>query len=78
MHEVFIVAAVRTPTGSFGGSLQSLSAAALGAKVVGFALNKAKVAQVDHVYFGNALQANNGQNVARQVAILAGLTSIRL
>lgn len=72
-EEVFIVSAVRTPIGSFGGNLASLSAVDLGATVVREALLRISCKKVDELYFGNVLQAGNGQNVARQVAIKAGL-----
>lgn len=69
MEKVVFVAAKRTPIGKLGGSLASLSAVQLGA------LTQAAVAkdQVDEVFFGNALQAGNGQNPARQAGIKAGL-----
>lgn len=75
MKEVVIVSAVRTPIGAFGGSLKDVSAVALGATVVAAALDRAGVQpeQVDEVIMGNVLGAGLGQNVARQVAITAGL-----
>lgn len=75
MREVVIVSAVRTPIGNFGGSLKDVSAVALGATVVAAALDRAGVQpdQVDEVIMGNVLGAGLGQNVARQVAIAAGL-----
>jgi acetyl-CoA C-acetyltransferase len=75
MKEVYIVAAVRTPIGSFGGSLASLSAPALGAIAIKGALQKAGLdpAEVQEVIMGNVLTANIGQAPARQAAVLAGL-----
>lgn len=75
MKKVVIASAVRTPLGSFGGALKSVSAVDLGSLVVKEALNRAKVdgAQVDELVFGNVLQAGLGQNVARQVSVAAGL-----
>ena len=75
MKEVYIVSAVRTPIGSFGGSLASISATALGATVIKGALKKAGVAarEVQEVYMGNVLSANLGQAPARQAAIGAGI-----
>ncbi len=74
-NEVVIVSAVRTAIGSFGGSLQSVSAPDLGAVVIKGALEKAGVDSrlVDEVIMGNVLQAGVGQNPARQAAIKAGL-----
>lgn len=73
--EVVIVSAVRTPIGSFLGSLKDISAVALGATVIKEALLRANIApeQVDEVIMGNVLQAGLGQNTARQAAIQAGL-----
>ena len=75
MKEVVIVSACRTPIGSFGGSLKSVSAADLGAVAVKEAVSRAGIApeMVDEVVYGNVLQAGLGQNVARQVSIKAGL-----
>lgn len=75
MREVVIVSAVRTPIGAFGGSLKDVSAVALGATVVAAALDRAGIHpdQVDEVIMGNVLGAGLGQNIARQVAITAGL-----
>lgn len=75
MKRVFIVAAVRTPMGSFNGKLSGISAPKLGAIAIKGALEKAGVQpdQVDEVYFGNVLQAGLGQAPARQAAIFAGL-----
>ena len=75
MKEVYIISAVRTPIGSFGGSLKSLSATQLGAIAIKGALEKAGVspALVQDVLMGAVLQANLGQAPARQAAKLAGL-----
>jgi acetyl-CoA C-acetyltransferase len=73
--EVYIVAAVRTPIGSFLGSLSSVSATKLGAIAIKGAIQKAGIdpALVDEVFMGNVLQANLGQAPARQAALGAGL-----
>src|ERR1017187_24842 len=73
--EVFIVSAVRTPIGSFGGSLKDIPATKLGAIVIKAAVEKAGInpAAVKEVYMGCVLQANLGQAPARQAAIFAGL-----
>ncbi|NEX18515.1 MAG: acetyl-CoA C-acyltransferase [Halochromatium sp.] len=74
-ENVVIVAAVRTPVGSFGGSLSSLPATALGATVVKALLDKTGLdpEQVDEVILGQVLAAGVGQNPARQTTINAGL-----
>ncbi len=73
--EVVIVSAVRTAIGSFGGSLQNVSATTLGGTVIKEALSKAGVSanEVDEVIMGNVLQAGLGQNPARQATLAAGL-----
>src|SRR5882757_1366466 len=73
--EVVIISAVRTPMGSFGGSLKDFSAVQLGAIAIKAALEKAGLApaQVQDVLMGCVLQANLGQAPARQAAKLAGL-----
>ena len=75
MREVVIVSAVRTPIGSFGGSLKDVPAVDLGAIAAKEALNRANVKpeMVDEVIFGNVLQAGIGQNLARQVSIAIGV-----
>lgn len=75
MKEVYIVSAVRTPIGSFGGSLKDIPATKLGATVIKSAIEKAgiKPGQVDEVLMGCVLQANLGQAPARQAAKYAGL-----
>lgn len=74
-NEVVIVSAVRTPIGSFLGSLTNVAATQLGAIVIKGALEKAGVnpEQVDDVIMGNVLQAGLGQNPARQAALAAGV-----
>lgn len=76
MKEVFIVSAVRTPIGSFMGSLSSVPATQLGAIAVKAALEKIRLdpKEVQEIYMGNVLQAGEGQAPARQVAMAAGLS----
>ncbi len=73
--ETVIVSAVRTPVGSFQGSLASLTAPQLGAIVIKEAIKRAGLDkdQIDEVVMGNVLTAGVGQNPARQATILAGL-----
>lgn len=75
MRDAVIVSAVRTAVGSFGGSLKNISAAQLGAIVIKEAVQRAGIspADVDEVYMGNVVQAGQGQNVARQAAVNAGI-----
>jgi acetyl-CoA C-acetyltransferase len=75
MKEVYIISAVRTPMGSFGGSLKSFSATQLGAVAIKGALEKAGVKPelVNDVLMGSVIQANLGQAPARQAAKFAGL-----
>jgi len=75
MKEVYIVSAVRTPIGSFGGALSSVKATQLGAIAVKGAVEKAGIQpnQVQEVFMGCVLQANLGQAPARQAAMFAGL-----
>ncbi len=75
MKEVVIVAAVRTPIGSFGGTLSVFSASQLGGFAIKGAVEKAgiKPEQVQEVYMGNVLSANLGQAPATQAAKCAGL-----
>lgn len=77
MKEVFIVSAVRTPMGSFMGSLSTVPATQLGATAVKGALDKIGLDpnQVQEIYMGNVLQAGEGQAPARQVALGAGLSN---
>ena len=75
MKEVYVVNCCRTAVGSFGGSLKDIAAADLGAVVVKEALSRAglKAEQVDELMFGSILTTAQGQNVARQVGVKAGL-----
>lgn len=75
MKEVVIVSAVRTPIGSWGGSLKDFSATQLGAIAIKGALDRIKldVKEVDDVLMGSVMQANLGQAPARQAAKFAGL-----
>lgn len=75
MREVYIIAAVRTPIGSFGGSLKGFTATQLGAIAIKGAIEKAGIAPalVNDVLMGAVLQANMGQAPARQAAKFAGL-----
>ena len=76
MKEVVIVSAVRTPMGSFGGSLSTVSATQLGATAIKGALEKINLNpnEIEEVYMGNVLQANLGQAPAKQAAIFAGIS----
>ena len=76
MQEVYILSAVRTPIGRFGGVLSSLSATQLGAKAIAAAVARAGIKndEVEEVLMGAVLQANMGQAPARQAAMLAGLS----
>jgi acetyl-CoA C-acetyltransferase len=75
MKEVYIISAVRTPMGSFGGALKDFSATKLGAIAIKGALEKAgvKPEQINDVLMGCVMQANLGQAPARQAAKFAGL-----
>lgn len=75
MKEVYIISAVRTPMGSFGGALKPLSATQLGAIAIRGAVEKAgiKPSEVNEVLMGCVMQANTGQAPARQAAKFAGL-----
>lgn len=78
MKEVYIVAAVRTPIGSFGGSLALFTATQLGGFAIKAAVEKAglKPADIQEVLMGNVLSANLGQAPATQAAKLAGLPDV--
>ena len=73
--EVYIISAVRTPIGSFGGTLKDVPATRLGAIAIKSAVERAGIQPTDvqEVYMGCVLQANLGQAPARQAAIFAGL-----
>ena len=75
MPDVYILSAVRTPIGKFGGSLASLSAADMGVVVAQAAMQRAGVRpdQVEETIFGNARQAGGGPNPARQISIRSGV-----
>ena len=75
MKEVYIISAVRTPIGSFGGSLKGFSATQLGGFAIKGALEKAgiKPELVNDVLMGSVIQANLGQAPARQASKFAGL-----
>lgn len=78
MEEALIISAVRTPIGSFGGSLAGFSAPQLGAFAIKEAVEKAslKPESIQEVYMGNVLSANLGQAPATQAARFAGLPDI--
>ncbi|MEN0004203.1 MAG: thiolase family protein [Bacteroidota bacterium] len=75
MNDVFIVSAVRTPMGSFGGMFAGISATQLGSTAIKGALEKAGVpaSEVEEVFMGNVVSANLGQAPARQAALGAGI-----
>ena len=75
LNEVYILSAVRTPIGKFGGSLASLTAADMGVVATKSALERAGVEpqQVEETIFGNARQAGGGPNPARQISIRSGI-----
>ena len=75
MGDVVIVSAVRTAIGSFGGALKELSAVDIGKIAAEEAIKRAGIdpSMIDEVVIGNVLSAGQGQNIARQVAIQAGI-----
>jgi acetyl-CoA C-acetyltransferase len=75
MQEVYIVAAVRTPIGKFGGSLASMTAADMGVVAAQAAVERAGVRpeQIEETIFGNARQAGGGPNPARQISFRSGI-----
>ena len=75
MTKVYIVSACRSAIGTYGGSLKEIPAAELGATVATAAMSRAKVepALIDEVFFGCVLHTGIGQNIARQVALKAGV-----
>ncbi|HFL2425792.1 TPA: acetyl-CoA C-acetyltransferase [Clostridioides difficile] len=75
MKDVVIVSAVRTPIGSFGGVFKNTSAVQLGTIAVKEAIARVRLnlSEIDEVIIGNVLQTGLGQNVARQIAINAGI-----
>ena len=74
-QDIYLIAALRTPIGKFGGALASLTAPQLGVASAKATLERSGIdpANIDEVIFGNARQAGVGPNVARQVAIKSGL-----
>ncbi|MCI1985973.1 MAG: acetyl-CoA C-acyltransferase [Lactobacillus sp.] len=75
MEEVVIISAQRTPIGKFGGALSTMNAVALGEHAANAAIHAAGISPelIDQAIFGNVLQANSGQNVARQIALGVGM-----
>src|SRR5208337_3918692 len=75
MPDVYILSAVRTPIGKFGGSLASMTAADMGVVAAKAAIERAGVRseQVEESIFGNARQAGGGPNVARQISMRSGV-----
>lgn len=75
MAEVVIVSAARTPIGTLNGSLSSVTAVELGTIAAKAAIRRSGISASDigQSIFGNVLQANNGQNIARQIALCAGM-----
>jgi acetyl-CoA C-acetyltransferase len=75
MHQVYILSAVRTPIGKFGGALASQTAADMGVVAAKAAIDHAHVRpdQIEETIFGNARQAGGGPNVARQISIRSGI-----
>ena len=75
MQDVYILSAVRTPIGRFGGSLASMTAADMGVVAAKAAIERARVhpKQVEETIFGNARQAGGGPNPARQISIRSGV-----
>ena len=75
MRDVYVISSCRTAVGTFGGSLRDVSAADLGATVIAEALKRGNVKGewLDEVMFGNVLSAAQGQNVARQCMVKAGV-----
>lgn len=75
MEKIVIASAARTPVGSFGGAFKSTSAVELGIIAAKEAMKRANVKpeMIDEAYIGNVLQAGQGQNIARQVVLGAGI-----
>ena len=75
MHDVYILSAVRTPIGKFGGSLASMTASDMGVAAAQAAIERAGVRpdQIEETIFGNARQAGGGPNPARQISIRSGV-----
>ncbi|OLC91832.1 MAG: acetyl-CoA acetyltransferase [Acidobacteria bacterium 13_1_40CM_4_58_4] len=75
MHDVYILSAVRTPIGKFGGALTSMTATDMGVVAAKAAMERAGVQpqQIEETIFGNARQAGGGPNPARQISIRSGV-----
>ena len=75
MQAVYVLSAVRTPIGKFGGAMASLTAADIGVVAAKGAMERAGVQpeQVEETIFGNARQAGGGPNVARQISVRSGI-----
>src|SRR6202166_3732528 len=75
LNTVYILSAVRTPIGKFGGSLASLSAADMGVVAAQAAIERARIRpdQIEETIFGNARQAGGGPNPARQISFRSGV-----
>src|SRR5512132_2507399 len=75
MNDVYILSAVRTPIGKFGGTLASFTAADLGVIAAKAAIERAGVQpeQIEEAIFGNARQAGGGPNPARQISVRSGI-----
>jgi acetyl-CoA C-acetyltransferase len=75
LQAVYILSAVRTPIGKFGGSLASLTAADMGVVAAKAAIERAGIQpeQIEETIFGNARQAGGGPNPARQISIRSGV-----
>src|SRR5580693_6456040 len=75
LPDVYILSAVRTPIGKFGGSLASMTAADIGVVAAKAAMERASVRpdQIEETIFGNARQAGGGPNPARQISIRSGV-----
>ena len=75
MQDVYILSAVRTPIGKFGGSLGMMTAADMGVVAAQAAMQRAGIdpKQVEETIFGNARQAGGGPNVARQISVRSGV-----
>jgi len=76
LGDVYILSAVRTPIGKFGGSLSSMTAADMGVVAAKAAMERAGVSpqQIEETIFGNARQAGGGPNVARQISVRSGVS----
>ena len=75
MHEIVIVKALRTPIGTYKGSLKNISADKLGTEVIKNLINQSNLTfdEIDEVILGQVLTAGQGQNPARQASVNAGI-----